>query len=106
MPKFLVRGSFTASGLDGAVREGFASRQQHVTSLIEGMGGSVEAFYWAYGAADVFLIVDVPDATSVIAASLAVNRSGAVQFSTTPLLTATDMDAGVARMPDFRAPGA
>ncbi len=106
MPKFLVRASYTAAGLDGAVKEGFASRQQHVTSLIESMGGSVEAFYFAFGADDVFTIVDAPDAAAVIAVSLAINRSGMVQATTTPLLTAAEMDAGVARLPDYRAPGA
>ncbi len=105
MPKFLLRGSYTAAGVEGSIKEGFASRQQYITSLVEGLGASVEAMYWAYGSDDVILITDAPDASIAVATSLAVNQTGAVQLTTTPLLTAAEMDAAVAKLPAYRPPG-
>ena len=75
-------------------------------SLIQGMGGTVEADYWAYGADDFVSIIDFPDGAAAVACSLALSRSGAVQLTTTPLLTAEDMEAAAQRLPDYRAPGA
>ncbi len=105
MPKFLLRGSYTAGGVEAAIKGGFANRQQYVTSVIEGLGGSVESCYWAYGSDDVILILDVPDASAAVATSLAVNQAGSLQLTTTPLLTAAEMDAAVAQLPAYRPPG-
>ena len=85
--------------------EGFVARQAAVTALIEGAGGTVEAFYFAYGDDDVIIVMDGSEATAV-ALSLAVNRSGAVKVSTVPLLTAAQMDAARTQIPDYRPPGA
>ena len=105
MAKFLVRASYTPQGLEGVIEEGFAARQAAVTALIEGTGGVVEAFYFAYGDDDVIVIFD-GDEAAAIGLSLAVNRSGAVELSTVPLLTAEQMDAARTRLPDYRPPGA
>ena len=104
MAKFMFRASYTQQGLEGVIQEGFAARQAAVTALIEGAGGSVEAFYFAYGDDDVVGVLDGSEQTA-IALSLAVNRTGAVKLSTTPLLTAEQMDAARTQLPDYRAPG-
>lgn len=105
MAKFLSRARYTQSGLQGAVKEGFGSRESYIRGLVESVGGKLEAFYWAYGQDDVYLIVDADQATAV-AISLAVNQSGAVELSTTPLLTAAEMDQARAKLPTYRPPGA
>ena len=104
MGKFMFRASYTQQGLEGVIQEGFAARQAAVTALIEGAGGSVEAFYFAYGDDDVVGVLDGSEQTA-IALSLAVNRTGAVHLSTIPLLTAEQMDAARTKVPDYRAPG-
>ncbi|PZC49727.1 MAG: Uncharacterized protein, contains GYD domain [Chloroflexi bacterium] len=104
MGKFMFRASYTQQGLEGVIQEGFAARQAAVTALIEGAGGSVEAFYFAYGDDDVVGVLDGSEQTA-IALSLAVNRTGAVNLSTIPLLTAEQMDAARTKVPDYRAPG-
>ena len=48
----------------------------------------MEAFYFAYGECDAYLIVDVADAATALALSLAVNASGAVTLDLVPLITA------------------
>ena len=105
MAKFMYQNRFTQSGLQGAIKEGFAKREPYIRQLFESLGGKIEAVYWTYGEDDIVLIVDLPDAAAAVAVSLAVNSSGALQVRTTPLLTTAEMDAAVAKMPQFRPPG-
>ncbi len=104
MAKYLVRAKYTMSGIQGAVKEGFAAREAYIRGLIQAGGGKTEVFYYAYGEDDVIVIIDA-DPAAAIALSLAVNQSGGVQLSTSPLITAAEMDAGRAKLPQYRAPG-
>jgi uncharacterized protein with GYD domain len=106
MPKFLVKASYNADGARGLVKEGGSGRRSAVDKLIQGSGGRVEAFYFAYGDADAYVIADFPDAASALAISLAVNASGAVRLSTIPLITMEEMDAAAKKNVAYRAPGA
>jgi uncharacterized protein with GYD domain len=105
MAKFLVKASYTAEGAKGLVKEGGSGRRAAVQKLIESVGGKVEAFYFAYGEHDAFVIADM-DPASGIALSLAVNASGAVRLSTVPLITAEEMDAAAKKSVAYRPPGA
>jgi uncharacterized protein with GYD domain len=106
MPKFMVTASYTAEGARGLIKEGGSGRRAAVHKLIEGMGGKVEAFYFAYGDHDAFVIADLPDAASGLALSLAVNASGVVRLSTVPLITPEEMDAAAKKSVTYRPPGA
>jgi uncharacterized protein with GYD domain len=77
-----------------------------VQKLIEGLGGKLEAFYYAYGADDAVIIADLPDATSGVALSLTVNATGAVRLETIPLITPEEIDAASKKSIDYKAPGA
>jgi uncharacterized protein with GYD domain len=106
MPKFLITGSYTAEGTRGLMKEGGSGRRAAVQKALDGVGGKLEAFYFAFGKDDAYVIVDVPDNASVIAVSLAVNASGVVRVSTTPLISPDDLDAASKKSIAFRAPGA
>jgi len=106
MPKILVKASYNADGIRGLIKEGGTGRRAAVQKLIEGLGGKVEAFYFAYGEYDAYVIVDLPDAAAGLAVSLAVNASGALRLSTVPLITAEEMDAASKKSVAYRAPGA
>ena len=106
MPKFLIKASYTGEGARGLMKEGGSSRRAVVEKMAQDAGGRVEAFYFAYGDTDAYIITDVPDAASGLALSLAVNASGAVHITTTPLITPEEMDAVVKRTVAYRAPGA
>jgi uncharacterized protein with GYD domain len=106
MPKFLITGSYTAEGARGLMKEGGSGRRAAVQKALDGVGGKLEAFYFAFGKDDAYVIVDVPDNASVIAVSLAVNASGVVRVSTTPLISPDDLDAASKKSIAFRAPGA
>jgi len=106
MAKFLIKATYTADGARGLVKDGGSGRRAAVDKAISGMGGKLESFYFALGDTDAFLVVDVSDTTAAVAVSLAVNATGAVRTSMTPLLTVEEMDAACKKTVGYRAPGA
>jgi uncharacterized protein with GYD domain len=53
MAKYLVKASYTPEGVKGLLRGGGTARKQAVEKTINDMGGKLEAFYFAFGDADV-----------------------------------------------------
>ena len=106
MPKYLVRASYTTEGTKGLIKDGASGRLAVAKKVIESVGGSIEAFYYALGDTDLVIIVDVPDISSAAAISLTVNAAGGVRSSTTPLRTPQEMDAACKKQVSYRAPGA
>jgi len=106
MAKYLIKGSYNPEGARGLIKEGGSARRDMVKKLIEGLGGKLETFYYAYGDVDVYAIVDVPQATDGLAMGLAVNASGAVNLTSTPLITPEEIDAAAKKSVAYRAPGA
>jgi uncharacterized protein with GYD domain len=105
MPKFMVKASYMPEGIRGVMKEGGTGRRAAVQKVIESLGGKLEAFYFAYGESDAYVIVDMPDAASGLAISLATNASGVVRTSTVPLITCEEMDAATKKSVSYRAPG-
>ena len=105
MAKFLIKASYTAEGLKGLLKDGGTGRRAAVDKMLDSLGGKVEAFYFAFGEADVFVIVNLPDAVTAAAISFVINASGAVKSSTTPLLTPEEVDAACKKSVNYRAPG-
>ena len=106
MPKYLYQASYTAEGASGLLQEGGSSRRQVFADLAQEQGGSLEAFYYAFGNSDLFMIMDLPDAASAAAISLAVGARGAIRINTVTLLTAEEIDAAAGKTVTYRAPGA
>lgn len=106
VPKYLIKASYTTEGVRGVLKDGGSGRRAAVQKLIQGAGGKVEAFYFAFGEDDAYVIIDVPDAASAVATSLAVNASGAVRLSIVPLIAPEEVDAACKKSVSYRAPGA
>ncbi len=106
MPKYLIEASYTTEGTKGLMSEGGITRRARVQNMVEAMGGKLEAFYYAFGDSDAFVIVDAPDNATTAAISLAVNSSGAVTLKTTPLLTPEEIDQAAQKTVSYRPPGA
>jgi uncharacterized protein with GYD domain len=106
MPKFLVKACYMGEGARGLMKEGGTSRRTTVEQMAQRAGGRVEAFYYAYGDTDAYIITDLPDAGAALALSLAVNASGAVRLTTIPLITTEELDAAAKASVSYRAPGA
>jgi uncharacterized protein with GYD domain len=105
MSKYLFQASYTTEGAQGLLKEGGSSRSQSIARLVEGLGGSLEAFYYAFGDDDVFAISDLPDHETATAISLAVNASGAVKVKTIVLMTPEEVDAAAKKTIAYRPPG-
>jgi uncharacterized protein with GYD domain len=105
MPKYLVQASYVGVGLKGLLKEGGSSRRAVVEKLFGSVGGRVEAFYYAFGDTDLFIIADVPDNVTAAALSLIVNAAGSVTAKITVLLTAEEIDAAAKKTASYHPPG-
>lgn len=106
MPTYLWRGSYTADGAKGLMKDGGTKRRAAVQQMVERAGGKLHAFYFAIGDADVYGIAEFPDAATAVAVSLAVNGSGAVNLRSTLLLSPEEFDAATKKSIGYRPPGA
>ena len=105
MPKYLFSASLTESGLKGVLKEGGTSREAALKKTAASVGGTLEAFYFAFGEDDVILIVDLPDASAAAALAMNTTASGAVFVRTTVLLTPKEMDQASKTKVSYRPPG-
>lgn len=105
MPKFLITGSYTAEGAKALAKEGGSQRKAAVEKTLAGLGGKLEAFYFAFGDCDVYAVIDVPDTTTGAAMSFAVNASGMVKVSSVMLMTPEEVDVACKKTVSYRAPG-
>jgi uncharacterized protein with GYD domain len=105
MARYLIQASYSAAGVKGLLKEGGSNRRAAVAKAVEGMGGKLEAFYYAFGSVDVFSIINMPDAVSAAATSMAINASGLVATTVTPLLTPEEIDKAAKKSVKYRAPG-
>ncbi|MFC8094202.1 GYD domain-containing protein [Streptomyces sp. NPDC057301] len=105
MPKYLIQATYTPEGTKGLLKEGASGRRAAVEQVVSGLGGTVEAMYFAFGEHDFVCIIDFPDPVSMAAVSLTVKASGALHTRATPLLTLEEIDEAARRQVAFRAPG-
>ena len=105
MPKYLFSGSYTLEGLRGLIKEGGSSRRAQVESTIKGLGGKLEAYYFAFGGNDTFAIMDFPDNISCAAVALTVNAAGGFKGTTSVLLSPEEMDEATKKKVLYRGPG-
>lgn len=105
MPKFLVQGSYVGEGLKGLLKEGGSNRRDTVESIVKGIGGTLESFYFAFGEDDVLGVADFPDNATAAAFSLAANGSGMLKVRTTVLMTPEEFDKSTKKTVNFRNPG-
>src|SRR3984893_392667 len=105
MPKYLAVASYTSEGIKGLTRAGGSSRRAVVDKLLRSLGGHLEAFYFAFGENDAYLILDVPDNLTAAAISLAVAGAGATRMKTIELLTPEEIDRAMQKHVDYTPPG-
>ena len=106
MPKFLFVASYTLEGTKGVQNAGGSSRRDAIAAMAEGLGGKLESFYFAFGEADAYVIIDAPDHETAAAAAIAVNAAGGATVKTVVLLTPEEIDAAAKRSVEYRPPGA
>lgn len=105
MPKYLIQANYVGEGVKGILKEGGTSRRAAAEKLVKSLGGTVEAFYFAFGETDVYVIADLPDNVSMASIALTISSSGAVTARTTVLMTPEEVDQAVKKTPSYRPPG-
>ena len=105
MAKYLLEVSYGTEGAKGILKDGGSKRRQVVEVGIKAAGGKLEAFYFAFGKKDAYVIIDVPDHISVAGMVLVVNASGAASVTTTVLLTPEEIDQASKKSFSYIPPG-
>jgi uncharacterized protein with GYD domain len=105
MPKYLTVASYTAEGAKGLLKEGGTARRAVVEKLMKSLGGRLEAFYFAFGDNDAYIITEGPDNPTAAGLSLTVSASGAVRTKTIVLLTPEEIDQAAKKTVKYRPPG-
>jgi uncharacterized protein with GYD domain len=105
VPKYLWKASYTSAGARGIAKEGGNGRVEAVKQATESVGGTLDAFYFAFGGADAYVIADLPDNETAAAVALTVNGSDRASVETIVLITPEEMDAATKKNVDFRPPG-
>ena len=105
MPKFLIEASYGTDGVRGIQSSGGSARRDAVAKALEGAGGSLESFHFAFGDSDAYVIVEAPDNVTAAAVTLTVNATGAVRAKTIVLLTPEEVDAAAKQSVNYTPPG-
>ena len=101
MPKFLITASYTQEGAKGVQ----SARREAVKEAVEGVGGTLESFYFGFGDADAYVLADMPSNEAAAAVAIAVNSAGGASSKTTVLLTPEEVDSAAEQSVGYRAPG-
>ena len=105
MSTYLIQANYVGDGIKGLLKEGGTSRRAAAEKAVTSLGGSLVAFYYAFGDYDAILIADAPDNISMAALALTINASGVVSVKTTVLMTPEEVDQAVKKAPSYRPPG-
>jgi len=105
MPKYLIQGSYSDEGLKGLLKEGGSKRREAAEQAVKGLGGRLEAFYYAFGRHDFVVIADLPSNVDATALSLTANLSEEIKSHMTVLITPEEVDQATKRTVKFRPPG-
>jgi uncharacterized protein with GYD domain len=105
MGRYLIQGTYTPEGARGLLKQGGTSRRADVEKMLEPVGGSLEAVYWAFGDTDFYVIAELPDAATAAAVGLNMAAAGAVRSRITVLLTPEEIDEAKGKTYEYLPPG-
>jgi uncharacterized protein with GYD domain len=90
MAHFLLQVAYTPEAWAALVKNP-QDRSKGIEGAVQSLGGKVERFWFSFGDYDVVGVVEMPDAVSAAAFSVAVAAGGSCKnVKTTPLLTTTE----------------
>ena len=88
MAHYLIQVPYNNQGISDLVKNP-QDRSTAIRSVIEGMGGRIESFYFAFGDYDAVVIAELPDNASAAAFAMAVGAGGAMRSYKTTVLIPT-----------------
>jgi uncharacterized protein with GYD domain len=107
MPRYLTLFKYSPEAAKGFLKEKAAGRKAAVRKAYEGIGGKVEAVYWAAsGEYSGAVIADAPDSATAAAFAMVVGSSGALDAAVAmELLTSSELDRALTKAISYRPPG-
>src|SRR5262245_20366050 len=105
MAKYLFEVSYTTDGIKGVKDKGGSARLAAAKSVAQSAGGSIDAYYFAFGANDVYVIADFPDNVSAASLALTVAAAGRAKVKTVVLLTPEEIDQAASKNVEYSPPG-
>jgi uncharacterized protein with GYD domain len=105
MANYLVTASYSPDGIKGLLKTGGTARVEAVTKAVEGLGGKLHSFHFAFGGEDAYVTVELPDNVAAAALGLAVSATGLAAVKTIVLLTAAELDEAAKRQVAYTPPG-
>ena len=105
MAKYLLEVSYTLDGIKGVKAAGGSARLAAAKAAAESAGGTLEAFYFAFGGTDAYAIADFPDNVSAASLALTVAAGGGARARTVVLLTPEEIDQAAGTDVAYSPPG-
>ena len=105
MSKYLLKVSYTQSGIGGVLKDGGKARVEVARKLIKSVGGKMLSFDFAFGGVDVYVIADLPSHAAAAKAAMTVSAAGGATIETVVLISPDEIDAA-AKGSATTAPGA
>jgi uncharacterized protein with GYD domain len=99
--KVLFEVAYTPESIQALLETGSTARQEGAKRVIEGMGGTLEGYYLAFGETDLYILTDLPDRETAAAIALYTSRSGSINVKTTILLTSQEVDQAAKKAVDY-----
>lgn len=87
------------------MKDGGSKRMEVTRKAIASLGGKMEAYYFALGGNDFYIILEAPDNVKAITGSLVANASGTVKVNITALVSPEEVDLAVKQTMDWQPPG-
>jgi uncharacterized protein with GYD domain len=104
LQRYLVRAVLTPEGLKNLQKQPPTALKAGVAKFVESVGGKLEFWFFDYGEATAYSVIDYPDEIAAATAQLTTNSAGFARVTIRPLLSAEELDKAVAKMPPIRVP--
>jgi uncharacterized protein with GYD domain len=105
MAEYLVTAAYSPDGVKGVLKSGGTARADAVSTAVQGLGGKMHSFHFAFGGYDAIVMVELPDNVAAAALGLAVSATGLASVKTTVLLTPAEIDEASKRQVAYTPPG-
>ena len=100
MAYYLLQATYSQEARTGMINNPH-NREPEVRKVVEGLGGSLESFWFSFGEYDIVAVAQFPDNSSATALALAVSAAGAVSNTRiTPLMTGNEGAAAMQKAAD------
>lgn len=106
MARYLLKIRYSVEGIGGVRKEGGTARAEVARKLIEGVGGKMLSFDFAFGEVDAYALIEAPSNSAVAGAATIVSSAGGATVETVTLISPAEMDEAVRGQAEYRKPGA